>query len=919
MAGSQPMSLEACSFCQMPSEAEELLQCSRCRAVRYCSVDCQRADWKKVGAPHKDVCRALTCRAQGDVIDVSREASMVQGLLASHEDEPRDLAKADCIASRGVPARKWKAAGVPTYYPDANMKIPDTMPMGRQADVFDGDPNVDRSFASPATMWGDRVEMGVWLSNRLAGFDQAIGNELKEIVSEDLISEQRAFEHAPLRGRTKSGRRASNNLKIVYIAGVEGTGHHGVMPMLLYAAACEYGFGGMLAWWRSLREVLQKTAPEDRRGKLRTLMAAACIDDRPRIIFEWESYPFGEMQRGRWAGGCLDPNALKREEISGNPGNSVDLAEFVDLFREYGDVRILVLHRGLVPAAWSHKEWDADLVEHARVLALFNEYLTKVLNDLTPNMWRWVAYEHICEAHFRGEFREAAAQLADFLGLQVPDNLEKAFKPFRPSMKDAAREMSPASLSAIQELELQRSRKWFPSLFPELQLLAEFVPQSKRPGPRGLPAPPQQQVLDACAAGEVERLLESLNEEQAEAWDEMCESSNETELEIAMARLRALLLPDQRVLFEQLRAGEESQPADYELDPTKNQKLRRLLDSFGAKQCKAWEEMCHADLDDQAQALARLQELLSNEQRFLLQKAFEAEEQRFRESEFASTDKLDLNMHTCMHFWIEGRGFGSELNNLVSAAMTCEAHGLACVIEDENWNSGHLHDYLNAEPLILRQCPRCYTNSDESCRPLEVRRDKQIATPGWFAVRRHADAVPFATKAEFTRRVWRYVEGTDWAIEKLNRILDLPLFYLAVHIRRGDKVIETPEVEPTAFARAALAHFQWPCTAMAVCSDDVSAAEAFAAEIWRERPELPVLWRTRAAAPKSLQNGHWQEEWNSQPLSTRVALTHEFLADIEVMRSAHVLLCTHSSNVGRLVALLRDGPTISLDEEWTNT
>ena len=32
-----------------------------------------------------------------------------------------------------------------------------------------------------------------------------------------------------------------------------------------------------------------------------------------------------------------------------------------------------------------------------------------------------------------------------------------------------------------------------------------------------------------------------------------------------------------------------------------------------------------------------------------------------------------------------------------------------------------------------------------------------------------------------------------------------------------------------------------------------------------------------------------------------------------------VCVCTYSSNVGRLVALLRDGPTVSLDAEWTNT
>jgi len=50
----------------------------------------------------------------------------------------------------------------------------------------------------------------------------------------------------------------------------------------------------------------------------------------------------------------------------------------------------------------------------------------------------------------------------------------------------------------------------------------------------------------------------------------------------------------------------------------------------------------------------------------------------------------------------------------------------------------------------------------------------------------------------------------------------------------------------------------------------------------------------------------------------RADMTHEFIADIEVMRMAEALICTFSSNVGRLAALLRDGPTVSLDGEWTN-
>mmetsp|Transcript_18195 Transcript_18195/g.63952 ORF Transcript_18195/g.63952 Transcript_18195/m.63952 type:complete len:90 (+) Transcript_18195:684-953(+) len=86
----------------------------------------------------------------------------------------------------------------------------------------------------------------------------------------------------------------------------------------------------------------------------------------------------------------------------------------------------------------------------------------------------------------------------------------------------------------------------------------------------------------------------------------------------------------------------------------------------------------------------------------------------------------------------------------------------------------------------------------------------------------------------------------------------------------------------------------------------------------RAHPELSVRFRARKSVPNPLVRGHWQAEFNSLSAEDRRSMTLEFLADVQVMRAAKALVCTHSSNVGRLVALLRDGPTVSLDGEWTN-
>lgn len=782
----------------------------------------------------------------------------------------------EAVPEPGNPSGRaaWVVEGQETLFPSAGTEVTKKTPMGRQLDLFAGDAAVDRGFASPAMMSTDRAEMALWLVRELKRFDSALGEDVKAPLLNSLsaaasqahrhmqqVAEQQPQQPqhpqqllpVPSIGRAPSAPSCGpKRPKAIYVAGVEGTGHHGFMPLLLYPAVRQYG-KAVLAWWRSLREVLLKTPPADRRaqlGKLLGSMRASSGEDAP-VIFEWCSYPFGEQDRGRWAAGCLDPEALAREEGSGNPGNSVDLREFVQLFKEHADVKVLVLHRSIVASAWSHKDWDGSLLQHGRVLALFTEYLTNVLGSLEPEAWRWVAYEDVCAAHRRGQFGEVALALGDFLGLsQAP--LHRAFERFRPSTKDAAAEMPPSILQELRALEAERGDRWFPAMFPSQRLLAQ-----------------------PC------------------------------------------------VVAAELQAAHPAPPAPREVDPAVGQAFARLAERFNEEQQQAWLEFqASGDASEEVQALLvkRLQVLLSEDQMFLLRKALVIQ----RSSEVAHGADVDPDAYTCVHMQLGGCGFGSEVNNLLSAAVYCSQHGLDCVVEDAHWNSGRLHDYLQAEPLVLRKCLHA-----ERCHPLAVRRDRRVATVGWFAICRHAQGVSFQTKAEYARKAWLYTRRTADKVKEMNRELNLPSKYVAVQIRRGDKVAggrrETLKVTTLDYARAAASQCLGSaacgspgCRTVVVCSDDASAGQELKNELVRTHPELSVRWR-RSATPRQLRTGHWQQEWNILPEQDRTTLTHEFLADLEVMRAAAALVCTYSSNVGRLAALLRDGPTISLDDSWTNT
>jgi hypothetical protein len=47
--------MSTCEFCRKEETKVKLFRCSRCKFVRYCSKECQTADWKK----HKHACSFL--------------------------------------------------------------------------------------------------------------------------------------------------------------------------------------------------------------------------------------------------------------------------------------------------------------------------------------------------------------------------------------------------------------------------------------------------------------------------------------------------------------------------------------------------------------------------------------------------------------------------------------------------------------------------------------------------------------------------------------------------------------------------------------------------------------------------------------------------------------------------------------------
>lgn len=62
------------------------------------------------------------------------------------------------------------------------------------------------------------------------------------------------------------------------------------------------------------------------------------------------------------------------------------------------DVKFLVLSRDLVSTVWSHPQWDGGIVNHAKTLVTFLQWLSETLADMPCTSWKSVRYESLIKA-----------------------------------------------------------------------------------------------------------------------------------------------------------------------------------------------------------------------------------------------------------------------------------------------------------------------------------------------------------------------------------------------------------------------------------------------------------------------------------------------------------------------------------------
>jgi hypothetical protein len=228
---------------------------------------------------------------------------------------------------------------------------------------------------------------------------------------------------------------ADSKAKLIYIfvAGVEGCGHHGLNPVIANALAHSRlvrDSGGEIVrnkrrlkriwnwyWCYShpfgftrplVRAMINRFFREERKKSRR--------NNQVRVVVEDNSFPAGDHR---------------------DPRKQWNIVEMIDMVRPYADeIYLLGLYRNPMAAVFSHPELDGGFLPHAQVLKVALAYINTQLAQLSDLPQLFVRYEDLVHAQ-----EQLAPVIAGFLGIEAAD-LQEGFKQIRASRKDWRRDMA---------------------------------------------------------------------------------------------------------------------------------------------------------------------------------------------------------------------------------------------------------------------------------------------------------------------------------------------------------------------------------------------------------------------------------------------------------------------------------------------
>ncbi|KAF2513561.1 O-fucosyltransferase family protein [Flavobacterium foetidum] len=284
---------------------------------------------------------------------------------------------------------------------------------------------------------------------------------------------------------------------------------------------------------------------------------------------------------------------------------------------------------------------------------------------------------------------------------------------------------------------------------------------------------------------------------------------------------------------------------------------------------------------------------------------------------------------------LTNRGFFSEINNLVLAALFCLDNKIKLRLCTRNWVGGKWNDYFI--PLLEEYNGLMPVPNDVFSKKREdvflkmyhknLKGRKILQDDIWKEMRSSSftekyfnfpelgiDGSIFAAKRQLCNILLSYNKETYEEVFLMKQAdSDFVKDSFGIHIRRGDKVSgKTKEAElfDVELYLNKVQEINSEIKKITICTDDYNVVENFQ----EKSPGFIYL-----SFCDSAKNGYFQAQYNkTKDIKRKRAEVIDVLKDANLLINSKIFIGTNSSNISRFVTLMRNNKDCySLDTEWS--
>ena len=222
------------------------------------------------------------------------------------------------------------------------------------------------------------------------------------------------------------------NCQIIYIIGVEGSSHHGFLPIIKSLAAKQIDpdtglrydvdetpealKAGLFGWYPQMVKQKWKFLGDpgvQDPALVQSIVSSMCPNDGKRhVVIEWASFPSGHENDSRsyrihrqndWLN--MTPQEIANDKNA--VVHPVDLNAFYDAYAPRAEIKFVVLNRDYTETIASHKDWDGGPVTHSKIISGFMIILSRFLNRHVDDsvtgtkLWTLLCLESIFAKNYR--------------------------------------------------------------------------------------------------------------------------------------------------------------------------------------------------------------------------------------------------------------------------------------------------------------------------------------------------------------------------------------------------------------------------------------------------------------------------------------------------------------------------------------